>query len=131
MGPALRHEFEEGVDYYAERADGLLASAKDGTAEAVAVFDRWGAPLTKPGARAVIAREHGFIAWAALCERGGALATGGEPFFGAFQAIRPQDLAALGEGSTGFPSWSRPAAPMAMTCSGSPRAPATSGWSRC
>src|SRR5687767_8301725 len=39
-GLALRHAFEEGVDYYAERADGLLASARDGTAEAVAVFGR-------------------------------------------------------------------------------------------
>jgi ankyrin repeat protein len=102
-GPALRHAFEEAVDYYAERADGLLASARDGTAEAVAVFGRWDAPLTKPGARAVIAREHGFDTWSGLRGHVSGLATSGEPFFRAWQAIRAQDLTALGDQLDRFP----------------------------
>jgi ankyrin repeat protein len=102
-GPTLQHPFEEGVDYYADRAGGLLASAKDGTAEAVAVFDRWGAPLSTSGARTVVAREHGFGSWAALRGHVAALATSGEPFFRAWQAIRAHDPGALGAQLDRFP----------------------------
>ena len=37
--------------YYEERASGLLASARDGTPDAVAAFADAGAPLTEAGAR--------------------------------------------------------------------------------
>ncbi|TCO44188.1 ankyrin repeat domain-containing protein [Actinocrispum wychmicini] len=102
-GPALRHAFEDEVDYYADRATGLLASATDGTAEALAAFERWSVPLTARGARTVVAREHGFANWPALCAHVGSLATSGEPFRRAFQAIREQNLAALDEQLTRFP----------------------------
>src|SRR5439155_18911039 len=96
-GPGLQHAFEDRVDYYGERAGGLLASATDGTADAVAAFQRWSAPLTQAGARRVVAREHGFATWAALQRHVGALATSGEPFHRAFKAIKKHDLVALGE----------------------------------
>lgn len=102
-GPALRHPFEDRVDYYSERADGLLASAKDGTDPAVEVFRRWDEPLTKRGARTVVAREHGFDSWAGLRAHVSGLATSGEPFFRAWQAIRAQDLTALGARLDRFP----------------------------
>src|SRR5689334_19301109 len=44
--PLAQHAFEDRVEYYTERAAGLLASAKDGTADAVAMFARRSAPLT-------------------------------------------------------------------------------------
>src|SRR6266498_3362325 len=82
-GPDLQHPFEDKVTYYADRADGLLASAKDGTESAVAVFGQ--TPLTRRGAREVVAREHGFASWSALRGHIGALSTSGEPFFRAFR----------------------------------------------
>jgi ankyrin repeat protein len=92
-GPALQHPFEDNVNYYAERADGLLASATDGTESAVAAFG--GVPLTRRGARQVVAREHGFASWAALRGHVGTLATSGEPFYRAFRLIREQNLDGL------------------------------------
>ncbi|HEV2779634.1 MAG TPA: ankyrin repeat domain-containing protein [Actinophytocola sp.] len=102
-GPTLRHAFEENVDYYADRADGLLASATDGTADAVAAFARWDAPLTRRGARTVVASDHGFDTWAALCEHVEGLAAGGEPFHRAWRAIRAQDPDALAARLDRFP----------------------------
>jgi ankyrin repeat protein len=95
--PAREHAFEEDPEYYADRAAGLLASAKDGTPTAVAEFTRWSAPLTSAGARVVVARNHGFPDWAALCEHVGKLRTNGEPFARAFRLLRARDLAGLGE----------------------------------
>jgi ankyrin repeat protein len=60
------HVFRDDPDYLAERADGLLASAADGTPSAVAEFDRFTAPLTTDGARLVLARNHGFADWASF-----------------------------------------------------------------
>jgi ankyrin repeat protein len=57
------HVFRDDPDYLAERADGLLASAEDGTPPVVAAFARWTAPHTPDGARLVLAREHGFDDW--------------------------------------------------------------------
>jgi hypothetical protein len=65
-GPALQHAFHEDPEYYEGRADGLLASAEDETDGAVAAFARHDAPLTRVGAREVVAHEHGFASWAAL-----------------------------------------------------------------
>jgi ankyrin repeat protein len=94
-GPGLQHAFEEGIDYYAGRATGLLASARDQTPTALAAFARWSAPLTPAGARAVVAAEHGFTSWAGLRRHVTGLAAGGEPFARAFTAIRAQDVAGL------------------------------------
>lgn len=57
------HVFRDDPDYLAERADGLLASAVDGTRTVVAEFARWSAPHTTDGARLVLARSHGFDGW--------------------------------------------------------------------
>jgi len=94
-GPGLQHAFEDGIDYYADRATGLLASAQDETPTALAAFARWSAPRTAAGARAVVAAEHGFTSWAGLRRHVTGLAASGEPFARAFTAIRTQDLAAL------------------------------------
>lgn len=100
-GPALRHTFEDNIDYYAERADGLLASASDGTEPAVAAFGDL--PLTRKSARQVVAREHGFTSWAALRGQVSALAASGEPFFRAFRLIREHNLDGLAELLDRFP----------------------------
>lgn len=57
------HVFRDDPDYLAERAEGLLASAVDGTPSVVAEFTRWSAPHTPDGARLVLARTHGFDNW--------------------------------------------------------------------
>lgn len=89
-GTGLRHPFEDDIAYYADRADGLLASAIDGTAPAVA---RFGATApTKRAAREIVARDHGFAGWAALRDHVRELPTSGEPFYRAFRAIRAHDL---------------------------------------
>lgn len=100
-GHSVQHPFEDRVDYYAERADGLLASATDGTPSAVAAFGP--SPLTRAGAREVVARQHGFGSWAALRGHVASLAGSGEPFYRAFQLIRAHDLAGLGELLDRFP----------------------------
>ncbi len=100
-GPALRHTFEDNIDYYAERADGLLASASDGTESAVAAFG--GMPLTRRSARQVVAREHGFTSWAGLRGQVSSLAASGEPFFRAFRLIREHNLDVLAELLDRFP----------------------------
>jgi ankyrin repeat protein len=86
----FQHAFDEDPAYYADRADGLLASAVDGTPSAVAEFTRWSAPLTSPGARLVVARNHGLESWDALRQHVGALAA--EPFARAFRSVRAQDV---------------------------------------
>jgi ankyrin repeat protein len=103
IGARVQHAFEENIDYYAERAGGLLASAKDGTEGAVAAFRRASAPLTEAGARAVVAKAHGFDTWAGLRTHVEGLATSGEPFYRAWQAIKKHDLAALAEQLDRFP----------------------------
>lgn len=97
------HAFEDEIDYYADRAAGLLTSATDGNSGAMAAFERWSAPLTEAGARQVLASEHGFATWAEL--RGHVQASGHreEPFVLAFQAIGRQDPVALGELLDRFP----------------------------
>jgi len=94
-GPGLQHAFHEDAGYYEERADGLLASAQDGTTSATALFARRHAPLSRAGARDVIAREHGFPSWAALRRHVGRLRESGEPFARAYRAVEAHDLDAL------------------------------------
>jgi len=98
----FQHAFEDDPSYYEDRADGLLASASDGTASAVAEFSRWSAPLTAAGARLVVARNHGFASWPLLRRHLSGLA--GEPFARAFQLIRSHDVAGLSELLTQFPA---------------------------
>jgi ankyrin repeat protein len=89
------HAYHEDLGYYEERAHGLLASARDGTRGAVAAFERHGAPLTDEGARLVLAREHGFPAWAELARHVAGLRIAGEPFAAAYRAVEARDAGAL------------------------------------
>lgn len=98
----MQHAFEEDPGYYADRADGLLASAADGTPSAVEEFTRWSAPLTAAGARLVLARNHGFANWAELERHVRGLAD--EPFARAFRLVRAQDVDGLGALLDQFPS---------------------------
>ena len=80
-------------EYYEGRAEGLLASADDGTEGALATFARHGAPLTIDGARTVLAREHDFPDWAALLDHLGRMDD--DPFVRAYRAVEAHDLDAL------------------------------------
>src|SRR5918999_513986 len=91
----VEHAYREDVEYYEERAYGLLASAEDETPGALAAFERCGAPLTEAGARTVVARRHGFDAWEALLEHVAGLRASGEPFALAYRAIEAQDVSGL------------------------------------
>ena len=79
--------------YYEGRADGLLASARDGTPDAVAAFVRHDAALTPDGARAVLAREHGFAGWAELLDHLSRM--DGDPFVQAYRALEAHDVDGL------------------------------------
>jgi ankyrin repeat protein len=96
-GPDLQHAYHEDLDYYEGRAYGLLASARDGTEGAVAAFHRTHppAPLTETGARAVVARQHGFASWAALRRHVASLRDSGEPFARAYRAVEAHDVDGL------------------------------------
>jgi ankyrin repeat protein len=80
-------------DYYEGRAEGLLASARDGTAGAVAVLARHDAPLTLEGARTAMAREHGFASWQELIDHLTHL--DGDPFLRAYRAVEARDADGL------------------------------------
>jgi ankyrin repeat protein len=97
MATGVEHAFRDDVDYYKERALGLLASARDGTAGAIDRFTRWGAPLTPAGAREVLARQHGVATWDELCEHVEALGERGDPFAAAVARIEARDPEGLGE----------------------------------
>jgi ankyrin repeat protein len=101
--PELQHAYHEDFEYYEGRAHGLLASAHDGTAGAVAAFARCEAPLTQGGARTVVARAHGFASWAALRRHVATLRESGEPFAAAYRAIEAHDVDGLREQLERFP----------------------------
>ncbi|MET8845527.1 ankyrin repeat domain-containing protein [Amycolatopsis sp. NPDC004625] len=90
-GETLQHPYHQDVEYYAERALGLLASAEDGTPGAREPFERRNQPLTRDGARAVVAREHGFVSWRALRDHVKSLVDSGEPFARAYRAIEARN----------------------------------------
>jgi ankyrin repeat protein len=100
-GANLQHAYHEDLEYYEGRADGLLASAQDGTPTAVAAFAD--TPLTKAGARTVVARAHGFASWPALRRHVTTLRDTGEPFARAYRAIEAHDLEALRAALDRFP----------------------------
>jgi ankyrin repeat protein len=80
-------------DYYEGRAEGLLASARDGTEDAVAAFARHDAPLTPDGARAVLAREHGFAGWPQLIDHLSHMDD--DPFVRSYRAVEAHDVDGL------------------------------------
>jgi ankyrin repeat protein len=94
-GPGLQHAYHEELDYYEGRAYGLLASAEDETAGAVAAFARHGAPLTEEGSQTVVAREHGFETWTELTRHVAGLRDTGEPFARAYRAVEAHDVERL------------------------------------
>lgn len=102
-GPALEHAYHEDLEYYEDRAQGLLASATDGTPEALAAFTALGAPLTSGGARLVVARRHGLRSWPALTRHVAGLPEDGEPFLRAYRALERRDPAGLGAELDRFP----------------------------
>ncbi len=83
------HPFHDDVEYYEERARGLLASAWDGVPGALEVFDD--VPLTEEGAHIVLAQAHGCEDWKAL----EAHIRRPRPFARAHQAIEMQDAGEL------------------------------------
>ena len=103
----MYHAYHEQFDYYEERADGLLASAADGTDSAVAAFARYDAPLTQDGARTVVAREHGQDDWEALRHHVAGLRESGEPFARAYRAVEAHDLDELRALLEQFPELAR------------------------
>ena len=92
----MERAYREDIEYYEERARGLLASANDGTPEAVAAFAEAGAALTVGGSRDTVARRHGLITWASLCRHLPGLQER-DPFARAYVAIEAHDVEALGE----------------------------------
>lgn len=87
FGDALEHAFHEDFAYYEGRADGLLASARDGTPAPLARFEQTQTPLNREGARAIVARNHGFETWSALRRHVAALREDGDPFARAYRAV--------------------------------------------
>jgi ankyrin repeat protein len=103
-GPDLQFAYHADLDYYAGRAEGLRASAEDGTPGAVAAFTAHGEEPTAEGARTVVARMHGFPSWPALRRHVAALRDGGgEPFARAYRALEAHDGAALAAELDRFP----------------------------
>ncbi len=90
----MERAYREDVEYYEDRARGLLASAQDGTPEAAAAFEDAFAALTEGGARDVVARRHGLVSWAALCRHLPGLQER-DPFARAYSAIEAHDPDAL------------------------------------
>ena len=102
-GDGLQHAYHADTEYYAERALGLLASAEDATPGARETFGHWHQPLTRDGARAVVAREHGFGSWRALRAHVLSLSDSGEPFARAYRLIEARDAEGLARILGGFP----------------------------
>jgi hypothetical protein len=107
FGEGLEHAFHTDLEYYEARADGLLASAQDGTPEAEAAFEGTGVELTRDGARRVVAGRHGFGSWAALRRHVESLTESGEPFARACRTLEAGDLAELAGLLDTFPELAR------------------------
>ena len=107
---------------------GCWPRPRTGPTGAVAAFERYDAPLTRGGARPVVAREHGFASWPALRRHVAGLRETGEPFARAYRAIEAHDVERLRGAARALPRAGRaPAARTATTCSAWPARPATSG----
>jgi ankyrin repeat protein len=105
-GPDRCRPFVREVQYYDDRARGLLSVHETGQRQALGILRRYhprfsGAPdaeirdaaLTLDDARLVFAHEHGFLSWEAFTRHVEALARceAAEPFMEAFEAIRAGD----------------------------------------
>ncbi|HEY6761917.1 MAG TPA: ankyrin repeat domain-containing protein [Baekduia sp.] len=106
-GDGLEHAFHEDVEYYEGRADGLLASARDGTPNAVARFEAEGLELTPEDARVAVARRHGFATWSALKRHVASLSEDGDPFRRAYVALEAGDAGELAALLERFPELAR------------------------
>src|SRR3954452_11099869 len=108
----LRHPFETDLQYYRDRAAGMLSVFGTGEQNAIRLVrlfhpnfasaseaDVRGAPLTQADAELILAREHGFETFAAFAAHIGAIREGrvSEPFGQAFEAIKADDRARLQE----------------------------------
>ena len=113
-GPGLTHAFEDGIEYYEERAEGLRSVVESGLANGIAVVRAHHPALAHASeaevralgsadARLVLAREHGFEGWEQFRRHVAGLAESGEPFRRAFKAIKARDRAALGDLLDRFP----------------------------
>lgn len=98
------------VDFYEDRARGLVSAHEAGVPSALAQIREWhpgfagasdeaiqAAEFDLEAARLVYARQHGFGTWAELAARVTVLAKddSGEPFLRAFEALRQADLPRL------------------------------------
>jgi len=97
MPTGAEHLFHDDVEYYDDRASGLLASAQDGTPNAVAAFGRFEQAQTPEGARAVVAAQHGFADWDALIAAVGEMGHAPGPFARAYRLVESQDVDGLRE----------------------------------
>jgi ankyrin repeat protein len=108
----LRRPFETDLQYYRDRATGMLSVFATGELNAIrlvrqfhpayaaaAEADIRGASLTPDDAELILAREHGFDAWDAFAAHIEALRENrvSEPFALAFAAIKGDDRAALSQ----------------------------------
>jgi ankyrin repeat protein len=108
--PRRTHLFVREIDFYEDRAHGLVSAHQAGVPHALAQIREWhpgfagasdevirGASFDLDAARLVYARQHGVGTWAELTERVAALAKGdsNEPFIRAFEALRQGNLAQL------------------------------------
>jgi ankyrin repeat protein len=106
--PDTLHPFRADLEYYEERAEGLLSVHASGLPSAFALLRRHhprlagasdaeiaAAALTPADARLVFAREHGFSGWPAFARhiRGIAAGERWEPFRAAFVALKARDSA--------------------------------------
>jgi ankyrin repeat protein len=104
------HLFVREIDFYEDRAQGLVSAHQSGGPSALAQIREWhpgfagasdevirGAAFDLDAARLVYARQHGFRTWAEFARRVAALPKGdpNEPFMAAFEALRQADLARL------------------------------------
>lgn len=102
--------FVRELDFYEDRARGLVSAHQAGVPSALAQIREWhprfadasddaigAAAFDLEDARAVYARQHGFRTWAELAARVASLARGesDEPFMRAFEALRQADFARL------------------------------------
>src|SRR5262249_11831780 len=116
--PDCCRPFLRELQYYDDRAQGLLSVHAAGQEQAVALLRRYhprfagatdaeirSAALALDDAHLVFAREHGYLSWEACTRRIEALAQGAavEPFMEAFEAIRAGDRARLEALLTEYP----------------------------
>jgi ankyrin repeat protein len=103
-----RHAFEPDLQYYRDRAAGMLSVFATGERNALRLVQTWhpayavageadirAAALTQEDAELILAREHGFASFAELADHVAALKQKRTPFAAAFDAIKADDRAAL------------------------------------